>query len=85
MASSRMQPPVTLDNMTSLDDVAAAHAAITTGTHALYTERARVIREAKADGATWPQIAAVLGMRSAHGAIKAARYGTDDPVPQQQP
>lgn len=85
MASDVMQPPVTLDRMATLDDVARAHAAITTGTHALYLERARVIRAAKADGATWPQIAAVLGMRSAHGAIKAARYGAHDPMPEQQP
>ncbi|MBQ9916096.1 MAG: hypothetical protein IJO71_02720 [Microbacterium sp.] len=68
--------------MTTLDDVAAAHHAITTGTHTLYAERARVIRAAKADGATWPEIAAVLGMRSAHGAIKASRYGADEPVPE---
>lgn len=61
----------------SLDDLARAHAELTAGVQALYAERARVIRETKADGATWPQIAAVLGM-TVHGAIKASKMGTHD-------
>lgn len=66
-----MQLPVTLMLM-SLDDLAAAHAALDSRMRSLYADRAHLILRARADGHTWQQIADVLGM-TVHGAIKASR------------
>jgi len=60
----------------SLDDLARAHADLDRAVSELYADRARLIREARAAGHTWPEIAAVLGM-TVHGAIKASRMGQD--------
>ena len=43
---------------------------------ALPIERAEAIAAARADGKTWREIAATLGMTE-HGAIKASRIGQD--------
>lgn len=56
----------------SLDDLAAAHAALDRAVRTLYADRARLIQRARADGHTWQAIADVLGM-TVHGAIKASR------------
>lgn len=58
----------------SLDDLARAHADLTSRVQFLYVERAQLILQARADGHTWQQIADVLGMTQ-HGAIKASKMG----------
>lgn len=68
-----MQLPVTLHRM-SLDDLARAHAALSAAVDRLYADRAQLIRDARAAGHTWQQIADVLGM-TVHGAIKASKMG----------
>ena len=59
----------------SLDDLTRAHEDLSAAVSDLYAARARLIREARLEGYTWPQIADALGM-TVHGAIKASRMGS---------
>jgi hypothetical protein len=61
----------------SLEELATAHTALNDAVAKLYADRAATIRQARADGHTWPQIAEVLGM-TVHGAIKASKMGDHD-------
>ncbi|MGV9193187.1 hypothetical protein ACQ143_02450 [Microbacterium sp. MC2] len=56
----------------SLDELARAHGELNRAVQSLYAQRAQLILDARRDGHTWGQIAAVLGM-TVHGAIKASK------------
>ena len=60
-----------------LEELASAHAELSHAVARLYSDRAAIIRQARAGGHTWPEIAAVLGM-TVHGAIKASKMGAHD-------
>lgn len=61
----------------SLDDLAAANAALDHAVRSVYAERAQLIRRARSDGHSWRAIADALDM-TVHGAIKASRMDATD-------